>query len=135
MADILRREQLLKREPVTFLDLPEMDGGVWLRRLSGYELSRIQVLFEQSNAYKDMPLQELEHNTDCGAWLIIYTVCDAQGAQIFQESDINAIRDLPGPLFNKLFREALKVSYLTDSSLDELKKSMNTEVLSSSGTV
>ena len=55
-------------------------------------------------------------------FVIIHTVCDADGNAVFSIDDAEAILNLNGKEIDKLFTASLKVNGLMDSSVDDSKK-------------
>lgn len=55
-------------------------------------------------------------------FVLIHTVCDADGNAIFQEQDSEAILSLTGTEVDKLFVASLKLNGLMENSVEEAKK-------------
>jgi hypothetical protein len=106
----LANGKTLKREAV---EVPEWETTVFLRELLSHERDAFELGFQNQSA----PLDNIR------ARLVCLCAVDAEGKRLFDNKDVELLGNQPASIMSKLFNAASKLNGLTDSDVEELKKS------------
>lgn len=111
---MLTREQILAAKPKTrTVNIPELGGEITIRGLTAHERDRYEIaIYSLDSAAKD------QHR----GMLLALSIVDANGNRMFGDDDAVALGNLPAAVVNRAFGVAQRLSGLTASDLDELKK-------------
>ncbi len=113
----LSKEQILGTkdlvgDPVV---VPEWGGTVYVGRMSGRELDRIQKWL------RDMEGEGASKNAGSKIALLAgMLICDEDGKRLFQESEVEALVEKSHSAMKRIMELALKVNGLTEEEASEL---------------
>lgn len=116
---MLSKEEILaqKKLKLELVSVPEWNGGVYLRVMTGAEFSS----FEASNFRKDGDEYVINHEGMMGR-LLVRCLCDEEGKRLFSDDDGDEIEQLTGYIVDGLAEKARKLNRLDAVSLEELQK-------------
>ena len=111
---LLDRAKFLQQDDYEYKDvyLKALDGEVRIRALS----IRDQLVFEKEAADKNLEQSELMFN------LILKCCVDEEGKLLFNEGDLEAIKDKSADIIVNLFKEILKINHINQEEVDGLAK-------------
>ena len=116
----LNRQQILGAAPKLYpLEVPEWGGAVFIRPITLAEQGKLADLGTKWE--KATLLEKMRRIT---MPLIIWVVCDEQGAPLFTADDIDELMNKSAGSVNRLQDEIIKVSGLTAESRAELEKNL-----------
>ena len=114
----MAREDILALRDVELKEVfvPEWKESVWVRGFTGEE--------------QDLYSEELEKKSKSGeailkglaVWVIVHTVCDKEGNNLFTDADIPALNKKQAKVIRRLAVAALEISGLTESSKESAEK-------------
>lgn len=121
----LNAEQILDSNDVVVqkVEVPEWDGSVNIKTLNGYE----QLRFERWTGKDDD-----DDSLDRCAKLLILTVVDDDGKQIFSEQQLDSLKKKNAPTLLRLFDIAVRLNRLTEATRKELEKNSASALSSAS---
>lgn len=125
---MLSAEQILKANDLAELkkvDVPEWGDFVYVRKMSGIERDRWELLVSKS---VDSPMK-----ANVRASLCAMTICDDKGNRLFTDNQINALGAKSAVALNRVFEKSQKLNRLTDDDLEELEKNSLAAVPAASG--
>ena len=116
---ILTREQILQADDLQreLVEVPEWDGQVYVRCLTGAERDRYEASIIDVNN-KDGPpnLENLR------AKLVSLTTVDESGERLFSEGDIRALGEKNSAPLQRIFTVAQRLSAISNTDVEELSK-------------
>jgi hypothetical protein len=109
---VLTREQILAMadRKVELVPVPEWDGDVYLRVLTGTEVWEFQ---EHVSAKPDA--------VTFVARLLALCLCDERGAPLFTTDDLKALGDKSGVVLGRLYRVAMRLNRIGDQQVEIVK--------------
>lgn len=120
MSGFLSKDALLaavKRLPIERVDLPELDGFVFVRGMSGAERDA----WEKSLIVGRGKRREV-NTENVRARLAVRCLCDEQGTRLFADDDAAVLGDLRVDTLNRIFETAQRLSGVSNEDIDELGK-------------
>ncbi len=102
----LSRDDLPREEVVLF----ESGESVFVRMITGSERDRLEALNTR------IP------NQDARARLVVFTVCDAEGALLFTEDDIPAVGAKSGATLDRIFAAAIRINRVGQGAIEDATK-------------
>ena len=120
---MLSRDQILHAEDliVEEIDVPEWGGKVFLRVMTGTNRGLYDGKYAKIN---EMP--HLHH--DVRIQLLIYTLCDEHGNQLFTNQDIPILGAKNGSVIDRLFDIAMEMNGIGKKGVENETKNLNAEV-------
>lgn len=119
---VLTRDAILQAKDMDrrYVYVPEWDGGVWIRTLRADEFDEFQgsILDQRSNGKRRSTGKVDTRNLR--AKLVVRCACDAEGHQIFDETDIPALGAKNTAALNRLWDVASELNGVTDADTEEL---------------
>lgn len=97
-------------------------GEVYVKVMSGAEAMAYSM---QGDTYQNQPGM-------LSAALLVQTLCDAEGTQLFTTADMAALSALPFPVYQSLVKVAQRLNAL-DVSLEDVEKNSATHTMNGSG--
>jgi hypothetical protein len=115
----LSRDALLgeraKAIPRERVEVPELDGVVYVRGMTGKERGEWEASLTKGRGVKARP------NTANGrATMLVRCLVDEKGDRIFQNGDADALGDIRVDVLNRLFQVANRLSGSDQEELDEV---------------
>lgn len=109
--NVLNAEAILAAADLApvWVDVPEWGGGVYVRAMSGVERDAFDA--ELAEGGPDAVL------TNIRARLVARCASDAEGARVFQDSDIPALGEKSGAALDRVFTVAQRLNRLTEASI------------------
>lgn len=98
---------VLPREEV---DVPEWGGSVWVRTLSAFERDELERAWEATK------------RRNFRARLVVATVCDEHGKDIFELGDIEALGRHASTTLGRVFEVAVRLNKFTRDEVEDLEK-------------
>lgn len=92
------------------VDVPEWNGSVVIRVMSGTERDRFEAEFVNGNKSVDM----------VRAKLVAKCLCDEEGNRLFAEQEIPALGEKSAAVLDKLFTACMKHNRFTKDDVEEL---------------
>jgi hypothetical protein len=100
-----------------FVEVPEWEGGVWIRGLTGTERDAFEAsLFAEKGGARSANLANLR------ARLVVLTAVDANGVRLFADGDAEALGEKSAKALDRLFTIAQRLNGLTDGDVEALAK-------------
>jgi hypothetical protein len=122
---MLNREQILAANDAQTkdVDVPEWGGTVRIAVMSGAARDALQSAIDQKkgNAYFE-------------ASLVVATVVDSTGAQLFTEDDIDALRAKSAPVLTRVAAEAMAINKIGEAATEKAVKNSEAAPSGDSGT-
>ena len=116
----LTKQQILSTAPrLKEVDVPEWGGSVFIRPLTIHEQAKLADLgtkYEKSSVVDRMK--------NCTLRLVQWSVCDEQGAPLFEGGDLEPLMSKAASAFLRLQDAILALSGLTEESRKELEKNL-----------
>lgn len=114
---MLSRDDILKPRERKYRTISAFGGKVRLKELTGLERAE----------FEDATSEMIRSATSTGglrrmAAMLVFTVVDEEGGQVFSMEDVDQIANLPFPEVEKVFTEAVKLNALTKEDVDSLGK-------------
>lgn len=116
--EAILKAQDLKREKI---EVKEWGGDIWIRELTGREYIKFSELFDASAVQKGkgkingaasaLPLLDV-------ARVVCWSVCDAKGRRLLQDTDAKALTEKNFTVVNGIFMRVLKLSGLTAEAVE-----------------
>jgi hypothetical protein len=116
---ILGREEIFGANDFTIkkIPVPEWGGNVYIRNLNGKERDAFEASCITTNGTKR------EVNTiNMRARLVARSICDAEGAALFTEADVNALGEKSAAALDRIFAAAQELSGLGAQDVENLAK-------------
>lgn len=107
--------------PVERVEVPELDGHVFVRGMSGSERDA----WERSLFIGRGKRREFD-GTNVRARLAVKCLVDETGTRLFADSEAGALGKLRVDVLQRIFETAQRMSGVTDEDIDELKKASET---------
>jgi len=109
---MLTREQILEIQDAKIeeVKIPEWGGSVFIKSMSSRERDR----------FEELHLSQNKANTR--ARIAAACTCDADGALLFTEADIEALGQKDGKAVNRIFSKAMDLCGFTADDVEELEK-------------
>lgn len=114
---MLSAEAILKADDIgerVKVDVPEWDGFVYIRVMSGVDRDRWELRVEKG---VDSP-----STANIRASLCAVTMCDENGKRLFTDNQINALGEKSAKALDRVFTKAREVNKISDSDIEELEK-------------
>jgi hypothetical protein len=92
------------------MDVPEWNGSVKIRVMSGTERDRFEAEFVGGNKSVDM----------VRAKLVAKCLCDEEGNRLFTEAEIPQLGEKSAAVLDKLFTACMKLNRFTKDDVEEL---------------
>lgn len=110
----LGRDQILEADDLTYDDVnvPEWGGVVRVRALTGTERDKFEASLAGNG--KKMSLENVR------AKLVASCIVDAEGQQLFAQSDVTKLGHKSAIALNRVFDVAQRLSGLTDDDVEDL---------------
>ncbi len=109
------------------VEVPEWGGSVIVRGLTGAQRDRFEAsMFGQRQGKPVFRLQNLR------AQLVMLSVVDEQGKQLFDESDVMALGQKSAAALQRIWNVAQRLSGLTEADVEELTKNSESDQSASS---
>lgn len=114
---MLTRDQIFSADDITVeaVSVPKWGGDVHVRVMSGADRDA----FEDACA---ADRKRIGKKRGIRAILAMYAVCDASGARLFAETDIEAISRKSAVELDAVFAVAARINRLFKADIDELEK-------------
>lgn len=109
-APPLNRSQILaiKDAKIVSLHVPEWNGSVCIRTMSGAERDKFEKRFDTMENLR--------------AYVVALTCCDEDGQRIFTDADAIELGNKNASAMDFIFWKALELNRLRNSDIEELKK-------------
>lgn len=109
----LKAEDILGVEdrPVERVEVPEWNGHVYLRTISGAERDA----FEAESFRQDQPNYQ-----NLRARYLALTLTNEQGNRLFTQKQVGELGKKAAPVLDRLFTKAAKINAMSSSDVDEL---------------
>ena len=122
---LLTREQILQAEDLRSekVEIPEWDGSVIVRGLTGSERGRFQnsIMSQNGNVNSKNVMVDMK---DAEMRLVAYCVVDENGKRLFTEKDIAELGKKSGAAINRISDIAMRLSGFTPEDLQELTENL-----------
>jgi hypothetical protein len=114
---ILNRDAIRNKKDVQIkrLEIPEWDGVVYIRSISGRERDDIECIFADENQELSEKLRNMR------ARMAVLSVCDNEGNRLFTLQDMEWLGEKNANALNKIFTEARALSGFSKSDIKELE--------------
>lgn len=119
MTEFLTREQILQADDLNervAVDVPEWKGQVMVKMLTGKERDRLD---ELALTLKGKMRYESNLKNVRGRF-VAACVCDANGAKLFGEHDIEALGKKSAAALDRVYEAAAKLNRFTKEDVEEL---------------
>lgn len=113
-ADILQAQDL----QIELVDVPEWDGQVYVRCLTGAERDR----FEEGSLRNAGSKAQSVVLANMRARLCALAICDENGARLFSDSDVAKLGEKSAQALNRVFEAAARLSGITQQDIEDLSK-------------
>jgi hypothetical protein len=103
--------------------IPEWDGHVYIKTLTGRERDAFE-----ASLIKEVPrddgegTKEIQTTENVRAKLLIWTLCDKDGKQLFSMEQADALGDLPANGLTRAYNLSSKVNAMSDADVKDLAK-------------
>ena len=102
------------------VEVPEWDGTVWVRTLTGKERDRFEA---DCIAKRNGQLESADVNLDnVRARLVVLACVDSKGESLFTPEDVDALGRKSGAALNRVFVVAQRMAGLLQKDIEELAK-------------
>ncbi len=119
----LTRDMIMAAEdlPMERVEVPEWDGFVYVRTITGVERDRYENgCFAGKGKKREWGLRNVR------ARLAVLSVCDETGAPLFTDNDAAALGEKGAKALDRVFDVAQRLSGLSDEDVEELAKNSET---------
>lgn len=115
-APVLSREDILSADDRTAerVDVPEWDGAVLVRALSGAERDTFEQTVTDASRSGEMDMRGIR------AQLVALAVGDADGNRVFSDDDVEALQAKSAAALDRVFTVAQRLNNMTEEDIDEL---------------
>ena len=113
LKPVTGKAQILKSKGARIaVDVPEWDCRIWLRAITMNEQKKFESWSKEGKEPFDILMR-----------LLIMTVVDKDGRQIFTDDDISELSDMPGsaPVCLRLAEKAMQVNGLSEGDLEDIR--------------
>lgn len=107
---IFQKEDLVTEK----LEVPEWDGFVFVKSLTGKERDKFEQTFLNRSPGKKRDIRGLK------ALLVVMSTVDSKGGAIFRQEDVEGLNKKSAAGIDRIFRVAQRLSGLTQEDIDEL---------------
>jgi hypothetical protein len=90
--------------PRTEVEVPEWNGSVYVRTLTGSERVRLSEILESGDA--------------TGAQVVALVAVDEEGNRLFSEDDVDALSEKNGKALERIVSAAMEWNFVTEDSLE-----------------
>ncbi len=97
------------------LDVPEWDGCVYIRTMTGTERDAFEAAFVSKNGTTN-------NFQNIRARLASLTVCDEDGKRLFADTDVLAVGQKSAAALDRVFGVAMRMNGLRPEDVEELEK-------------
>lgn len=120
----LGREELLQTRlqlPVERVDLPERNGHVFVRVMTGAERGQFEMLFDRAQKANAGFFPDIRQA------IAAFTLCDEQGGRLFTADEIDAVGEMDSLVLDRVFPVAMRINKLTAEEVQALTKNSSEE--------
>ena len=124
----LSKDEILNAEDseVSSVSVPEWNGDVFVRTITGTERDRFEAAFMNRNGPVPM--------TNIRAKLLVMALCDEQGNRLFTDSDVVALGKKNARALDRAFATAMRVNGIGEEAIEGLGKGLENVPSDGSGT-
>lgn len=106
-----------KKISITEVEVPEWDGIVCIKELTIEERLAFDAKYTDSEGkFKNVNDPEMIYE------LLRKCLVDEDGNKLFEDSDVEIMKQKSGPVMQRLFLKVININYLSQLSIDETKK-------------
>jgi hypothetical protein len=112
----LTKDEILKADDgdVAKVEVPEWNGHVYVRTMSGTERDKFEAAFVGRNG--PMPMANIR------AKLLVMTLCDEKGNRQFADTDVGVLGRKSAKALDRAFGEAMRLNGIGEEAIEELGK-------------
>ncbi|APW60487.1 hypothetical protein [Paludisphaera borealis] len=107
---ITREAFFALRPEVKEVQVPALGDAVYVKQLTVGEMNRLHI--ESSK----------EGGLNFSMYLIVTSVCDADGVRVFNDDDVDRVSGLPTQVFTDVLKAAVAVNKLSEDDVKDLEK-------------
>lgn len=117
----LTAEQFFKQGMARFkpqpVDVPELEGDVYVRVLNGLERDQFEAGFISESGDQ---LPKAERLRNFRGRLVTLCACDGGGNRIFSDAHAEQVGRMPAPILDRIYEVAARINRLSNDDVKEL---------------